>query len=130
MVESYFKIKNQYTEEIIFKKNLGFTGNIEKLNFKFDYDNKVQKIEENRAVVKFTLKIFEENEKYPFYISVTQTGIFEWNEQINEYPLNLDVLLNVNAPALLLSYIRSIVSQATAFSGYPSFVIPLINFNK
>lgn len=130
MKESFFKIKNQYTEEIIFKKNLSFTGNINDLDFEFDFDNKIQKIENNKAIVKFTLNIFKESKEYPFYISVTQTGIFEWDEQVNEYPLSIDTLLNINAPALLLSYIRSIVSQATAFSGYPSFVIPLINFNK
>ena len=39
-------------------------------------------------------------------------------------------LLNVSAPAVLLSYIRGMISQVTAFSGYPALIIPLINFSE
>ena len=42
----------------------------------------------------------------------------------------LENLLNINAPAVLLSYIRGLISQITAFSGYPALIIPLINFAK
>ena len=71
MKESFFKLKSQFTEEIIFKKNN---------NFK---DKKM-----------------------------------------------LKGLLNVSAPAVLLSYIRGMISQVTAFSGYPALIIPLINFSE
>ena len=52
-------------------------------------------------------------------------GIFNWKaDEID------DILLEVNAPAVLIAYIRPIISQLTSFSGYPPLILPLINFTK
>ncbi len=64
----------------------------------------------------------------PFFISITQLGEFEYPSDLDR--TDLENLLNINAPAVLLSYIRGLISQITAFSGYPALIIPLINFAK
>lgn len=64
----------------------------------------------------------------PFFISITQSGVFEYPKDIDKKMLK--GLLNVSAPAVLLSYIRGMISQVTAFSGYPALIIPLINFSE
>ena len=56
------------------------------------------------------------------------SGHFKWNS-INDDEL-VDKFLNFNAPALLLSNIRSIITQLTAFSGFPALILPLYDFTK
>lgn len=82
------------------------------------------------AEVTFTLFVFKniDFEKAPFQIEITSEGIFTWNESVSKEELHN--YLNYNAPSILLSYIRSIVSMTTAYAGIPNFMIPLINFYK
>ena len=113
MKESFFRLKSQSTEEIIFKKNNDFKD--KKIKLEFSHKLEVKNISETSSNVKLIFNIFTEKKlrESPFFISKT-----------------LENLLNINAPAALLSYIRGIISQITAFSGYPALIIPLINFNE
>ena len=82
------------------------------------------------AEVIFDFSIFDKNaiEKYPFFINVKIKGVFAWDADMDNQ--TLENLLKINAPAILFSYIRSVVSSITAFSGYPALILPLINFNN
>ena len=51
---------------------------------------------------------------------------FKWDSNLQEK--NVEIFLNQNAPALLLSYARPIVSMVTNASHYPAYNIPFINF--
>lgn len=53
---------------------------------------------------------------------------FMWEEAIGEE--RAKQLLNINAPAVLLSYIRPMVSSMTNSSKYPALNIPFIDFTK
>lgn len=127
MRESFFKMVKQSTEEIIFKKNSNYNSNNKSINVEFLPEIQIKKINNNRAEVTLKFQIFsEENfDESPFFLSVTEKGIFEWSE---DHLDKIDNLLRISAPAVLLSYIRSIISQVTAFSGYPALIVPLINF--
>jgi preprotein translocase subunit SecB len=72
--------------------------------------------------------IFKESplEAVPFKISATIQGDFSWAESVP--PEDVQKLLAVNAPTVLMAYIRPIISQLTVFSGIPALVVPLINF--
>ena len=128
MKESFFRLKSQSTEEIIFKKNNDFKD--KKIKLEFSHKLEVKNISETSSNVKLIFNIFTEKKlrESPFFISITQSGVFEYPKDINKK--TLENLLNINAPAALLSYIRGIISQITAFSGYPALIIPLINFSE
>ena len=128
MKESFFRLKSQSTEEIIFKKNNDFKD--KKIKLEFSHKLEVKNISETASNVKLIFNIFTEKKlrESPFFVSITQSGVFEYPKDINKK--TLENLLNINAPAALLSYIRGIISQITAFSGYPALIIPLINFNE
>ncbi len=83
--------------------------------------------ETNReASVILVLNIFEDDmEKYPFYIQVAIEGLFSWGEEIENY----NEFLRINAPAVLFSYIRSVVSNLTSYSDLPVLVLPLMDFS-
>ena len=128
MKESFFKLRSQFTEEIIFKKNSDFKDR--KIKLKFSHRLEMKNIDEGSSNVILIFNIFTEEElaESPFFISITQSGKFEYPSNLDKN--NLENLLNINAPAVLLSYIRGIISQITAFSGYPALIIPLMNFTK
>ncbi len=128
MKESFFRLKSQFTEEIIFKKNSDFKDR--KIKLKFSHKLEIKNIDETSSSVKLIFNIFteEELEVSPFFISITQLGEFQYPSDLDK--ADLENLLNINAPAVLLSYIRGLVSQITAFSGYPALIIPLMNFAK
>ena len=128
MKESFFKLRSQFTEEIIFKKNSDFKDR--KIKLKVSHKLEIKNIDETSSNVKLIFSIFTEEElaESPFFISITQLWEFQYPSNLDK--TDLENLLNINAPAVLLSYIRGIISQITAFSGYPALIIPLINFSE
>lgn len=129
MKESFFQFSNP---ELI---NIEFCGNEEfnKELFKgFSIDNHVaisilDEDANNKAQVSLNIIIGKKSEDYPFYLSVTMSAEFicEKTESDNFYKL-----LETNAPALLLSYARPIVSMITSQSGFPTLNIPFMNFKN
>jgi len=89
---------------------------------------KIEKTSENSATVEFTLLLFNDKsiEDAPFKVKTVHRGDFVWDDSYNE--VQLKNLLNLNAPAILLSYDRSIIAQLTAYSDLPALILPLINF--
>lgn len=67
--------------------------------------------------------IFDENdENNPFSINVEISGVFHVN--------NIDEvanLINFNAVAILLPYLRNAVTMLTALAGQPSIILPIID---
>ena len=61
----------------------------------------------------------------PFMITVAVAADFEWKELPEE---SIDSMLQINAPALLLGFLRPIVFSITNVSRYPAYNIPFINF--
>lgn len=94
----------------------------------FALDHNIEKAisEDNRkGTVMLTLIIGGKTKDYPFYISIKNSADFKCSDS--------DVflkLIDTNAPALLLSYLRPIVSLITSQAGFPSFDLPFINFTN
>lgn len=89
----------------------------------------VEKIEgstERIANVSVTLIVGEETDAAPFYVEATEAADFKWSEEdFNEK--QSEKLLEQNAVALLISYIRPIISSVTAASRYSSYNLPYID---
>ena len=129
MVKSGFQLKNQRLISSHFEVNQAFRPDEQnKLEMHVQPRIKVQKHDTNReGIVKLYLEVFEKKniDTIPFYIELEIVGLFIWSEDITEP----DMFLNINAPAILFSYLRSIVLQLTVASGNPPLNLPLINFD-
>ena len=131
MKKSTFQLKEQSILNIEFVKNEDFIDENFKVSLEFSNSIEIKNDENNKiAEVIFDFSIFDKNaiEKYPFFINVKIKGVFAWDADMDNQ--TLENLLKINAPAILFSFIRSVVSSITAFSGYPALILPLINFNN
>lgn len=130
MKRSNFQFLNPYVTNSSFTLNPDFEP--EKYDDGFEMQNnfgiEIKKDEnENKANVTLSLTINEGDMEAPFQLQISVASVFTW-EQIKEERINS--MLNVNAPALLLGYIRPIVAFITNSSGLPPYNIPFVNFNE
>ncbi|MBU5294774.1 protein-export chaperone SecB [Anaerosalibacter bizertensis] len=88
--------------------------------------------EKMEAVVVLNLGFFTKSDfnKVPFKIEIEVEGIFKWDEDLKNNKLRLESLLKENAPAILYSYLRPIITQMTVEANLPPLIIPLMNFRK
>lgn len=122
---SKFKYKLPILKNIIFKVNEDF--NKENIEDVIVHGNKQIKRNGDEAIVSLELNIYEENNNdYPFFLSITMEGRFSWDDDIGEEMINL--LLNENAPSVIVSFMRSHVVSLTTGAGYESFILPLLDF--
>ena len=127
---SKFQFVDPHLEEVNFIANPVFVseaddGEIEMQN-SFNIQVKRSK-DENRANVELTLETNTENERAPFKLQIKVASDFKW-EDLDEK--TVDSMLNLNAPALLLSYMRPIVANITNSSKFPTYNLPFINFKE
>jgi preprotein translocase subunit SecB len=124
---SKFKYKLPILKSIIFKVNEDFKKeNVEDV---IVHGNKKINRSNDEATVFLELSIYEEdNKEYPFFLSIAMEGKFSWEDDIGEDMINL--LLNENAPSVLVSFMRSHVVSLTTGAGYDSFVLPLLDFTS
>lgn len=112
-------IKCEYTENSDVQQGISdISINIEN-KYKKDADN-------NIANVKLDVKVGEKNNRSPFYINVIFSANFKWENEIT----NPDDFLNVNAPALLYSYVRPIVSSLVSNTKFVRFDLPFMDFSS
>ncbi|MGJ8731233.1 protein-export chaperone SecB [Listeria aquatica] len=128
LTESTFQFKNPRLTNVIFD-----------VNFQFDLENynqnaltegkiKISRTEGNFANVVFTIFIGERTNEFPFYIKIDMESDFTWTDSLKDE--EVESLLLYNAPSLLLSYIRPIVSALTNSSEFPVYNIPFIDFTS
>lgn len=127
MNKSKFQFSNPELEKIEFWVNENF--NQETFNgISMESNTEVQIFDTNAANVALTLKVGDNTESQPFDINIKMSAKFYWDESIEEAQAHK--LLNINAPAALLSYIRPLISNITSSSRYPALNIPFIDFTK
>ena len=112
-------------------KSFNFPGEI---SLEIDSDIKVVKVSEGDtvAIVILNLKFFKEVEfeQAPFKLEMEVEGMFEWDEKLEKEPTQLETLLQENAPAILYSYLRPIITTLSIDANLPPLVIPLMNFRE
>ena len=116
-------IFNKYIiKEIEFKYHEEFKE--KPIDILFDIDKETKYIANKNMIVDLDVRIFEDNEKYPFYMKVVLRGFFTIEN--NEDNINFEP----NAIAILYPYIRLIVSTYTANANIMPLTLPVINVNK
>ena len=129
MIESNFQLTEQRIISFDYKtnKNFKFSGSLD-LEYNINVNSTI--VEDGIGVVTLDITVFKGKnfEEVPFIINISIEGVFNWIIDIKEEELK--ILLDENAPAILLSYIRPFISQITLFSGNPPLILPLINFTE
>ena len=64
----------------------------------------------------------------PFQFNMEIEGFFTWTEELGAKKELLETMLNQNAPAILYSYLRPLITLITVEADMPPLVIPLMNF--
>ena len=127
MNKSSFQFSNPVLEKVEFSVNDDFEK--EKCEgIIMNSNTEVHVSEGNEAMVSLTVNIGEISDAQPFNISVKMSAMFAWDDSIDEE--RVKQMLNINAPAVLLSYIRPIVANMTNSSKYPGLNIPFVDFTK
>ncbi len=83
--------------------------------------------EQNQKTCKLLLESNKDNENAPFKIIAKVAADFRWEDLDEEA---VEAMLNLNAPALLLGYMRPIVANVTNSSAFPAYNLPFINFKE
>lgn len=123
---------NPHLTEMVFMENPNFVMNKEKIEITENILSNIKKLEGNHAVISVSLVLgdlddFENNQ--PFALKCTVEAEFEWSEKIQNGG-KIDVLLEKNAQALLIGYLRPIVANITNVSKFPAYNLPFINLNE
>ena len=128
MRQSKFQFISPYLKEIHFVMNPDFGASDGNLEMNNSFSVQVRRSQdENRANVELALDTNVENEKAPFKLQIKVASDFEW-EDLEEAVV--DSMLRLNAPALLLGYMRPIVANVTNSSVFPAYNLPFINFKE
>lgn len=130
--ESKFKFERPYLLALDFKVNMDLSPDVDmETNVKFNLEQSVSKNNREANVV-FHIDInqmsseFKENQYFKMFL--TLGCMFKWDSDLKEEII--ENLLDINAPALLLSYARPIIANITQQSGLPTYNIPFMNFTR
>lgn len=126
MTKSKFQFVNPYLEELKFCENKAFERERNSaIEVKNTFNVHIERREENSAKVQLILNMNAENENAPFQLKAVVASEFRWEELEDKA---VEDMLNLNAPALLLGYMRPIVANITNVSSFPVYNLPFINF--
>lgn len=123
--QSNFQFTNPVLTELYFKENEEFNEeNFEGIDTEF-----TTRVDKNGDEAKVSLTLQAESEEYPFSLRVKMTSQFRWDEGTMTEDM-IEEMLRINAPSLLISYIRTIVATVTSGSKFPTWHIPFIDMRK
>lgn len=123
--ESGFQFLNpriKYTEFIV---NDDFDSSLYK-GIDVSCKKEEKRLESNSAQVDLIVTIGSKAKEAPFFINIRISSLFEWEYGMSEN--NVEKLLNQNALAMLISYLRPYVANITSSAGFNPYHIPFINF--
>lgn len=128
MKKSDLQFSNPQLEYLNFVQNDEFelidSGVNMESSFRIEVDKPTEK-DKNEAKVSLILELNKDKKNSPFMLEIKMSAFFRWNSKIED---KINDMLNTNAPALLLGYMRPIVASITNSSKYPAYNLPFINF--
>lgn len=128
MKRSKFQFSNPNLTNLHFEINSAFDEKLFK-SLRLETRTKVMKAQgKNKANVEVCLAVGGMEPEYPFEIKLTMCSDFEWEDDLEKDLA--DRLLQTNAPSLILSYMRPIISNITNNSEYPVFNLPYLDMQN
>lgn len=134
MEKSSFQFSNPSLTKLSFVLNEGFEKEGD-LHMDIHMSAHVESLEKGEgsdyqgAKVSVTLCIGTQDDSTPFYIEAEEMASFRWKGDIYTED-QVQMLLNQNAVALLISYLRPVIAGITAASPYPAYNLPYINLTS
>lgn len=130
MKESAFQFTNPELKKVVFSVFDEFKSDSPSVKLKTSIEAKVSPFDvgerESNALVEVTVRIGDNDSTQPFYIEATEGARFKWeNEAYSQETINN--LLRKNGTALLVSYLRPVISHITGFSRFPAYQLPYID---
>ena len=122
--ESKFKFEKPILKRFSFNENEAFEKK-EELKIEIELEKEIERKETGGVSV--ILKTVNSNE-IPFFIEIEMYSKFIWEEELTEE--EIINALEINAPSLLISYIRPLVALVTGSSKYPAWNIPFLDMRK
>lgn len=122
--ESVFQLLNQRMVDVKFLLNED--GTKQEKNLEIEVEVKAAP-SEKKALVELTVHVNKDMKDQLFNLSIKNQGVFSWKNLTEE---EVKPYLEENAPAVLLSYIRSTVTNLTLAAGLTPVVLPLLNFKN
>lgn len=126
-MKSNFKFSNPKLTRLIFQINNDYVENedfVSEIDTSISHD--INKISENEAIVELNIEIGESSNQSPFFVNLLIGAKFKLDAAIEG--TTFDKLLEINAPTLLLSYARPIISSVSNHAGMKPINLPFINF--
>ena len=123
--ESKFKFERPILKRFSFNENEAFEEK-EELKIEIELEKGIER-KEKTGGVSVILKTVNSNE-IPFFIEIEMYSKFIWEEELTEE--EIINALEINAPSLLISYIRPLVALVTGSSKYPAWNIPFLDMRK
>lgn len=123
-IESFLRFNDYYVNSMEFKRNSDYK-NEDDIELDFNFSAYAHISEDGKdAILSITCKIFEEEffvDEAPFFLEMGITGHFscEGNVNIENFQLN--------GMAILLPYLRSLVTSFTSQAGMNPVILPPIN---
>lgn len=120
----------QFKNPIINSFSLLVNRDISNLSNKHEIKYKVSKGNGSCSAVVILYYNFGNNkkEKSALNISAEISSIFLWDSNVEKKIIKN--FLNINAPSLLLSYLRPIITNNAIAAGFPMFIIPFMDFSN
>lgn len=135
--KSNFQFQEPRLVESIFIENPNYKGKFQEINtlnlglrYSISAPKKVNKNNDMESMAQLTVMSSEKmnlDDNTPCYLRVTMRAKFKWNSK-DFSEETAKQLMQVNAPSLLLSYIRPNVVNLTENSDIPTQHIPFVNF--
>lgn len=126
-IESYLIFDKYYISDMNFKRNYEYLIDGNSIELEFEIEASAKFLEENKAELSITTKIFEKEfteNNAPFFIDITIVGYFSCEGEVDVEGFQL------NGMAILLPYLRSIITSFTSQSGMSPVILPPINVYK
>jgi preprotein translocase subunit SecB len=127
MNEPRLYLENYYITDIDIKLNKGFKKPEGLIDVNPKFSKKLDRIDENRFVVRMKVTI-EEKVNKPFYGSLTIQGNFKCeNFETTE---DGQYLTETTTLVILFPYLRQALSTVTTLLNIPTYVLPVVNVEK
>jgi len=131
MKRSFIDFNKPIITELFYKSNDSFNPNNfehnSNVDFKINFDTNVNRHESDPCAW-VTLSLIIDDNSLPFTTKISMRTNVKWDEGSEEDLV--EQTLKINVPALLLSYIRPILSQITNYSPFNSIEIPFCDFTE
>ncbi|WP_082672867.1 protein-export chaperone SecB [Luteimonas abyssi] len=126
-IESVLIFEDYTVKEMVFERNYDF--NLEErsneVSLEFAFESSAQYSDnKDKAVLTLSCKVFEEDfsiNDVPFHLRLTVVGYFRCEGDVNIENFQM------NGMAILLPYLRSLITSFTSQAGVPPVIMPPIN---